>query len=898
MVTKVSATLLTFILILSSLTVYPTPLGFSQTDYSEDISVTMIGNTAYWEVNMRGGNYSTPGLSEAERGAAGVSRYWLSAVDSSNWSSEYELFSNSGFNLLGFDALPASGVFLKVEANSFESARAFADSLNRVLRIDLTSYSALRSDVFIFYSHLDFNIVKNRWWSIVPVKYEGASRLINKEVFTTSQDVPIFKFSGENIGGGFTHTVTLAGLKRSAVTTDGKILVANILKDIDKTKSSPTAISSTITIRTIGSFITFADAGTKNVTIASVGPVRNTSENRSAAVTIAVRSGQLFPPAAIDLAQTFPSVIVTREVDRGALNRGDVVTVGIRVKNVAPPGSTPVGNITVNESWWRDSRVFEFLDGETSRTLGHLAPGANLTLAYRLQLISSDKGEAVAPPTSVTYSYKMGDAEIKESVKFNRLTFILNDVRPSITVEASPKQSIPPIFSVAPVDLTIRNIGNGHATSVEIDGLTRQSLLSGDVWRAQLNLTSRSLTDIVASRTWSVSWSEGGQRKGEESNSVLVHYNLTGVAIPQFDIGRSVVHTVVDEKNYVNETVTLVNKGSTKLDKVIFREEIPKGILFLNGSYIRLETVLSGEAAGIKAGEKKTFNYFAAVSNPDENYLFRSPEVIIEASGLTIIRLAKSEALPLGVNIFKNFETNANFVGANITVDVGVYNTGSTPIYDITFNVGADSFLKTVEGRSTSVGEQLAKSESLSLKNKVTFVKTGQFQTSDAITTFTVGGHTVFKSSKPSSIYIYNPLTAEITVTPSNPIEGDTFKVKIIVRNPSSVTVQDVRVNVDLPPEVRVTEGSLQLTAAELAANASLTREANLVVNVPQKISTAPPTIQFKYRDVVFKTASEPLNISVGDNVTLRYGAPLAIAAVITVVTTILARRTASSKKA
>ncbi|MFQ6134717.1 MAG: hypothetical protein ACE5KU_02735, partial [Nitrososphaerales archaeon] len=283
-----TSTALTAALLLSTLLIYRPPSVASQTDYSEEVSVTIIGSSAYWAINMKGGNVSIPGLNEIERGISGVSSYQLLTMDSSRWSPEFELFSNAGYNLLGFDATPKSGILLRVKSDGFEPAEQLADSLSRFLHLSFARYSS-SDGVYTFYSHMDFISVKGKLWEAVPVRYGGSARLIDKDAFT-SQGLPIFKVSGEKVGGEFIHTVTIAGLKRNVISAQNELKLTDILNNINNTKASSAASSSTITINTIGSFVSFSDEG--NVT--------NFSENRSATVTTTVEPDQLFPSISID----------------------------------------------------------------------------------------------------------------------------------------------------------------------------------------------------------------------------------------------------------------------------------------------------------------------------------------------------------------------------------------------------------------------------------------------------------------------------------------------------------------------------------------------------------------------------------------------------------------------
>jgi len=119
---KVSSVFIVLLLITAIFTTY-TPLAYSASTYSEELSVDIIGSSIFWMIKMKGGNITLAGINGIESVASDVSSYSLSFLDSSNWSPEFELFSNSGYNLIGFDSTPSSGIFLKVNAANSDSAK-------------------------------------------------------------------------------------------------------------------------------------------------------------------------------------------------------------------------------------------------------------------------------------------------------------------------------------------------------------------------------------------------------------------------------------------------------------------------------------------------------------------------------------------------------------------------------------------------------------------------------------------------------------------------------------------------------------------------------------------------------------------------------------------------------
>jgi len=890
---KVSSVFIVLLLITAIFTTY-TPLAYSASTYSEELSVDIIGSSIFWMIKMKGGNITLAGINGIESVASDVSSYSLSFLDSSNWSPEFELFSNSGYNLIGFDSTPSSGIFLKVNAANSDSAKKLANSLDDLLYLSFSSYSS-SPGLYTFYSHMDLELVKDLLWDSVPYQYDGLARILGKDTFFANRGVPVFKFSGERIGDGFVHTVSIGGLNTNVVSADNQFPIARLFNTINTTKTSPVTSESSIIVRTYGGLENYVSLGTSNISRSTIS-ITNFPENTSSRSRVVVPKGYFFPDMSVEVSQSFPSLIAMRSFDRGTLNQGDVVTIGVKVRNVAPVGSLSVENITVSDDWWKESKKFELVDGQFSRSIGHLGPGGEFTLAYKLKLLTSDKSEVTAPATSIFYTYKADQSEIKKSTRFNQQKLILNDISAVLSIDASIKESYTSIMGITPVNITVRNIGNGHATNLYLDGNLRQSLLSGDIWRLQLNLTSASLKETYVNKTWSVTWGEAGRKESAISNNVMLQYALIGNTIPYFFIDRSVVSSANSGNNIVNSTLTIFNIGSITLDKISLKEKMPNNIVFLNGNYSLKNTDLSAQIIDLKPGDVKTIEYTATISNPDENYLFEPTEISVEQGQSTITRLSQSKLLPLGVKVSKNYAPNAHFAGANITVEAKVENKDANPIFNVDFGRGSDSFLRMLEGKSTYSADTLGAGEKLGSSNRANLLKPGAFSSSEAIVNFTLSGHRESKSSGSYPVTIFIPLSVKLKINPVVPLENEVFNVVITVENNSPVDVKDVNVKINLPREMQVKIGSLQISSKDIDANMSETREATILVPGPAFLTIASPTLQYVYEGDTLRTISTPVDVTIADNVTTRYLVPLLISAIIILIVSFVARRSIVSK--
>ncbi len=883
MLTKLSSGFI-IILLASTLIIHSIPQVISQTDYTEEISTTIIGNTAFWEIKLKGNNISILGLDEIEKDFDNISSYQLLTLDSSKWIPEDEFFSSSGYNLLGFDVIPTSEVFLKVVSNNLQDAEKLADSFSQFFHLRFIIFSSSNNE-YIFYSHMVFNLIQEKMWDAVPVEYGGAATLIDKELFMY-RDVPIFKFSGEKGSNGFIHSVTLGGLQHNVIIQQ-TFSLNSIFTGINNTKISSEASSSIISINFINGFISYSGEG----------EVTNFPNNQSAKVVLHLEPTDNFPSISIDVTQNFPSIIAIRDVDKANLNQGDIVTIGIRIKNISPIGSTPISYISINDNWWNSIDMLEFVDGETNRTLGHLAPQSEFTLAYHLRVISSEKEEIIIPQNEISYLYKIQNKEVQNIASFNKLSLVLNGIKPVIDITASIDSSNPPILGKIPVTITITNKGNTHATNLKIEDQTRSSLLAGDVWTTFVNLSSTNLIKTNSFNIWSIAWDDGNDQKIGYSNSINLNYNMIGDKIPYFNIIRTITHTVYEGGNKFNETITITNNGNQILEQLSIKEQKPEKIQFLNGNFSLNGNILEASSENIETRSSVIYQYTASIMDVQENYVLLPPQIVIRSSGLQIIRLAQSVVLPLGVYVSKNFETTNDFIGANISIDINVLNTGSIPIFTASLIVGEDTFSETFEGDTNYYVDTLNQGEHLGSINKVKLLGTGNFESVEATALFIIAGEPFMKNSDVTKIRVYPTIFTELTVNPINQIEGQEFTIVLTIKNPSEIDVTNVNVNLDIPSEIRIIEGSLELIGENLNANSDIIKTAKVIVDSSNIVSVEKPNVEFQYGDKILKGTSNSLVISINDNIQTRYGLPILIAIFLMLVTAFISRKLVYTNK-
>ena len=89
----------------------------AQTPYTEKLNVYVSGADALWYMTFGGLNGSTK--LNALESSPGLTSYNLTAVKSTAWSSDFQVFGPGGYNLLPVPFVPSQGAFLSVGSDSF-----------------------------------------------------------------------------------------------------------------------------------------------------------------------------------------------------------------------------------------------------------------------------------------------------------------------------------------------------------------------------------------------------------------------------------------------------------------------------------------------------------------------------------------------------------------------------------------------------------------------------------------------------------------------------------------------------------------------------------------------------------------------------------------------------------
>jgi hypothetical protein len=138
---------------------------------------------------------------------------------------------------------------------------------------------------------------------------------------------------------------------------------------------------------------------------------------------------------------------------------------------------------------------------------------------------------------------------------------------------------------------------------------------------------------------------------------------------------------------------------------------------------------------------------------------------------------------------------------------------------------------------------------------------------------------------------VYALPVASLAATPAEPVEDQPFRLTVTVRNPSDFELRDVRVQLLLPPGLDLLAGSSGFTLPLLGPQSEARRELTMVSADPLALVFPAPEVTFLQGNSALTARATELSVVVGDDIAVRYGAPLAIAAALAVGAILLMRR-------
>jgi hypothetical protein len=128
--------------------------------------------------------------------------------------------------------------------------------------------------------------------------------------------------------------------------------------------------------------------------------------------------------------------------------------------------------------------------------------------------------------------------------------------------------------------------------------------------------------------------------------------------------------------------------------------------------------------------------------------------------------------------------------------------------------------------------------------------------------------------------------------------ENHPITIKVLIYNPSNVTVSNVRYLVNLPPGLKVTSGSANLTSGlSLGAHQNITNNFVITTSQPYFYAINPGSLNFTYQGHALKGATTGVSFTIVDDLKVRYLYPIIVAILIIIATAFFVHRLSRKKQ-
>ena len=881
----------------------PIQMASAQGAYSEKLTVFVSGSVALWEMAFTGINGS--GHLSALESAPGLSWYNISAISTTAWSSDMQVFGPRGYNLLPVPFVPSQGLFLTVGSDSYSDASAAASGLNSYL---LTSFRSLSngSGSYTFYSPISFsNLIPATLFKFMPTTEGGFARAVSSSFYTGS-DSPFIVLEGQRGSSGFDHDLLIGSIATSAL---NGLYEPNLLGYFSNAVSSIGASnhssSSVIQLRFLDGVVQSNDKG---ATVA-----RNTSPF-SGSYTLNLAAGAKVKSINATVLQQPVELLASRAVNLGVLHTGDNLTVTLSLTNLSP--SIIINKVTFSDTWWNSTGDFKFLGGNYTVPTSTISAGGSVTPVYRLEYDGTGTGTILIPASVLHYAYTFGGRVFNGTATLNPIRLSLGTDDAVVFTTVTPVGSFgPAVGNAQKFNIIVTNVGTLPASSVVVAGHSIAGLAgrTGNSPGGSANVTvsqsALGLLGVNSTLSYTATYQNpSGATLSSTSNVVSDTFSHTSMVVgfPGVSVAAQ-LSTLPNLETNVTLIFTTANSGPANITSFQATGSVPAGLGCgkVNGTGISCsggEVTLSYPVLNKSAIMTTTMKY--NLTSP-ANFIMAPLRFEGTSSGFNETGMSNPVAIPAGLVLSKHFAPAQLFGGMSSTVTVSATNAGPQPFYNATLASTVDSF-DTLSGTAATskIAPSLAAGGNSTLSYAVTAGQAyGNLTGTPATAKFYFGGTQITISGAKPIVQVYQPLSVTIATTPTTPEEGKNFTISFQITNLSGVSVSNVEFTLPVPSGVGLSNfkgttlsaGVLAVNAGSLAANSTDTATVSAV-------ASSGITIPFKDAKLTFSYSGTSINgtvptgsgIAIGENVTTRYLIPMAFILLVLVFTAFYVRRKAA----
>lgn len=870
--------------------------------FTEKLNVFVAGSDAVWYFTFGGVNGSTK-LSALES-APGLSWYNVTAIKTTGWQSDFQVFGPRGYNILPVPSLPSEGMFLTVGSDSYADAAAAASALDSYL---LTSFMSLSNGTgtYSFYSPLSFNqLIPATLFNFLPTTEGGFSSAITSTGFISSAS-PFVILEGQKSSSGFSHSFVVGSILASALDSLGRpSLMSYFGTTTTSLRASNHSSSSVVQLRFLDGIVKSTDAAT----------VTNDNARFTGSYTLSLSAGKHISKVNATVTEQTAPLLATRAVDVGVLRTNDVIAVTLTLRNLSP--SDTITRVSFSDNWWNKTGVFKLLGGNYTVPNTGLAAGGSVTPVYRLQYTGTTSGSILIPASVVRYSYEVGTAT------FNA-TAVLNPIRLSLGVDdAVVYATVAPIGGFAKsvgtpqsFNVTVTNVGTLPASSIDAAGHSIPGLAAkvggspGGTASVTVSQSAAGLLGINSTRSYTTTYQDpGGSSFNATTNVVsdVFSHATMKLGFPTLTVGAQLA-TLANLKTNLTLSFVTSNLGPVNVTSFMATGSLPTGLgcgsisgkgLSCSGGQLTISYPVINASSTLKA-----YMMYNLTSPP--NYFVRPIDFGGMTAGSNAAGRSNPVAVPSGLVLSKQFSPFQLFAGMSSSVKVSATNSGPLQLYNITVGTTVDGF-DTLSGTSslTRTSASIAPGGNTTFSYGVTASQVSGNQTATSVTaSLFFGGAAYSIVGAGTRVEIYQPLSVSISTNPATPEEGKNFTINVKITNPSGVSVSNVLFTLPVPSglglsnlrNAQVSAGLFTVSPGTLAAHSTFNASASAVASSGILIPFGNARLTFTYSDVTINGAlPSKSGIGIAEDVTTRYLIPIAFMLLVLFATAFYVRRRAA----
>ena len=857
----------------------PAQTAQAASSYTEKLNVYVAGSDALWFFTFGGVNASS-GLSNFEN-TFGLSWYNITAIKTTGWSSDFQLFGPRGYNLLPVPFVPSQGLFLTVGSDNFSDARSAAAALDPYL---FTSFASLSNGTgtFSFYSPISFdNLVPATLLKSLPSGEGGFAGAISTSAFLSGAS-PFVVLEGRKSSAAFTHSLVVGSIATGALSAAGQPAFTSYFGgSVSSLSASNKSASSVVHFSFIDGMVQSTDKG---------ATVTSDNGRLTGSYTLDLTGGKKVSKINATVVQQPAPLLAYRTVSEGVLKTGGNLTVTLNLKNLSP--SDTITKIAFSDNWWTSRNDFKLLVGNYSFTQS-LASGAASTPDYELQYTGGVAGSVMIPASVVHYQYAFNGETFNATTVLNPVRLSLGADDAVVYATVAPTGGFGKSVGVTQnLSVTVTNVGTQSALLVVVAGHSLAGLAAGASRTVAVSQTAAGLLQTNLTELYSATYQDSaGNKFSATSNEITDIFSHTSMNMgsPTLTVSAQVASLANLQTNLTLKFLTS-NNGMANVTSFKATGTLPTwiGCGTISGTGIACDnatgTVTISYDRLNKSSSVTAYMKFNLTSPLDfilEPFTLRWADPLGSPTGGS-----NPTAVPAGLVLSKQFVPAQLFGGMTSKVTVSAANAGPLPLYNVTVASTADSSFDSVASGATlsNFTATVAAGKTSVVSYGVRLLQVSGTQTGTSPTTsFYLGGTAFSFQGLAPKLVVYLPLLVSIGTNPSVPEEGRNFTITIVIENPTALAVSGVRFTLPIPSGLQLSNpvnaslssGTLTVSAGTLPAHGSLIATVGAIAGSGITIPFRDAKLTFAYEGVTINgTVPRSSGIAIAEDVTMRYIIP------------------------